>query len=228
MPQRSASARPRRTSIRRNAPPGKKPRRLRNSAGTTTWRALLGISLRKRRTARCWRELSRPAGLSPRAVRRCSAAGPGREWHDSAARFEIAQERLRRRRAPQVRRDFPFARDPGVVDLVDIGEPLDPRAPGIRVVVEEVRADGVTAQAPPGVASPAAHPVGTERDRVNGRHLETGVMKARMAAGDESEDVMVAWPGVEEGHETVDSVTHPEAEHVGVEAGHLDRKRGEQ
>src|ERR1700736_92104 len=103
-----------------------------------------------------------------------------------------------------MRGDVPFAGDPAVVDLVDVGEPLDPRTPRVGVVVEEVRPDRVTSQSPPGVASPAAHPVGTERDRVDGRHLEAGVMKARMAAGDEPEDVMVPGTRVEERHQAVD------------------------
>jgi hypothetical protein len=86
--------------------------------------------------------------------------------------------------------------------------------------VEEVRADGATAQAPPGVAALGAHPVGAESDRIDGRHLEAGVVEAPVAAGDEPEDVVVAGSGVEERHQAVDPVTHAKPEHLGVELGH--------
>ena len=52
---------------------------------------------------------------------------------------------------------------------------------GIGVVVEEVGADRVPPQAPAGVPAPGAHPVGAERDRVDGRHLEAGVVEAAVA-----------------------------------------------
>src|SRR5580693_931014 len=92
-----------------------------------------------------------------------------------AGGFVVGEEGLRRRRAPQVRGDVPVVGHPAVIDLVDVGEPLDPRAPGVRVVVEEVRSDGVAAQAPARVASLGAHPVGADRDRVDGGNLEAGV-----------------------------------------------------
>src|SRR6266498_254292 len=140
----------------------------------------------------------------------------------------VGEEGLGRRGAPQVRRDLPVAGDPGVVDLVDVGEPLDPRTPGIRVVVEEVRADRVAAQAPPGLASPSAHPVSAERDRVDGGHLEAGVVEPAVRAADEPEDVVVAGPGVEERHEAADTVTDPQPQHLGIEVGHLLGLRSEQ
>ena len=99
---------------------------------------------------------------------------------------------------------------------------------GIRVVVEEVRADGVAAQAPAGLPAPAAHPVGADRDRVDGRHLEAGVVEAAVGAGDEPEDVVVARPGVEERDQARDPVADPQAQHLGVELGHLLGLRGEQ
>src|SRR6266508_2565749 len=123
-----------------------------------------------------------------------TASGPGPSR--SVAGFEVVQKCLRRWRAPQMRGDVPVACNPLVVDLVDVGEPFDPGTPGVRVVVEEVRADGVTAQAPSRLAPPGAHPVGAERDRVDGRHLEAAVMEAAVAAGDEPEDVVIAGPGV--------------------------------
>jgi hypothetical protein len=58
--------------------------------------------------------------------------------------------------------------------------------------------------APAGVASPGAHPVGADRDRVDGRHLEAGVVEAAVGAGDEAEHVVIAGAGVEERDEAVD------------------------
>src|SRR5271155_3340855 len=89
----------------------------------------------------------------------------------------VVEEGLGWRGAPQVRGDLPVVGHPAVVDLVDIGEPFDPRAPRIGVVVEEVRPDGVPAQAPARTAAAGAHPVGADRDRVDGRHLEAGVVE---------------------------------------------------
>src|ERR1700733_8787385 len=51
----------------------------------------------------------------------------------SGLRLGVGQEGGRGRCAPQVRRDFPVVGHPAVVDLVDVGEPLDPGAPGVRV-----------------------------------------------------------------------------------------------
>src|SRR6266545_4309545 len=157
----------------------------------------------------------------------------GRHWPRRVPRVStrgllVGEEGLGRRGAPQVRWDLPVAGDPGVVDLVDVGEPLDPRTPGIRVVVEEVRADRVAAQAPPGLASPSAHPVSAERDRVDGGHLEAGVVEPAVRAADEPEDVVVAGPGVEERHEAADTVTDPQPQHLGIEVGHLLGLRSEQ
>jgi hypothetical protein len=87
--------------------------------------------------------------------------------------------------------------------------------------VEEVRADGVAAKAPSGLASLGPHPVGADGDRIEGRHLEAGVVEATVATGDEAEDVVVAGPGIEESHQAVDPVAHPKAQHLGVEVGHL-------
>ncbi len=67
----------------------------------------------------------------------------------------------------------------------------------------------------PAVPAPGAHPVRAERDRVDGRHLEAGVVEAPVAAGDEPEDVMVARPGVEERHQPADPVADPQAQHAG-------------
>ena len=70
-----------------------------------------------------------------------------------AGGFLVGEEGLGRRGAPQVRRDVPVAGYPAVVDLVDVGEPLDPRAPRVGVVVEEVRSDGVAAYPPARLAA---------------------------------------------------------------------------
>src|SRR5579859_1575650 len=146
-----------------------------------------------------------------------------------AGGFGVGEEGLGRRRAPQVRRDVPVAGYPAVVDLVDVGEPLDPRAPRVGVVVEEVRSDGMAAYPPARLAALAAHAVGADRDRVDGRDLETGVVEAAVGAGDEAEDVVVAWSGVEEGHQVVvDRVAEPQPQHLGVELRHPGRLRGEQ
>src|ERR1035438_5863910 len=134
-----------------------------------------------------------------------AGSGPGGGWDPgpdpsrSGLGLLIGQELRRRRGAPQVRRDLPVAGYPAIVDLVDIGKPLDPGAPRVRVVVEEVRADGVTAQAPAGLAALGTHPVGADRDRVDRRHLEAGVVETAVGAGDEPEDVMITWAGVQEG-----------------------------
>ena len=78
----------------------------------------------------------------------CSSSGK-RQWLvPGQVGFLVGQEGPGWRGAPQVRGDVPVAGHPAVVDLVDVGEPLDPRAPRIGVVVEEVRPDGVPAQAP--------------------------------------------------------------------------------
>ena len=147
----------------------------------------------------------------------------------AAGGFLVGEEGLGRRRAPQVRGDVPVVGHPAVVDLVDVGEPLDPRAPRIGVVVEEVGSDGVTAQAPARFAALGAHSVGADRDRVDGRDLEAGVVEAAVGAGDEPEDVMVARPGVQERHHVVvDRVADPQPEHLGVELGHPCGLRGEQ
>src|SRR5580693_6430663 len=116
----------------------------------------------------------------------------------SRLRLLVTEEGLGWRRAPQVRGDVPVVGHPAVVDLVNVGEPLDPRAPRIGVVMEEVRSDGVAAQAPARLAALGAHPVGAHRDRVDGRDLEAGMVETAVGAGDEPEDVVVAWPGVQE------------------------------
>src|ERR1019366_2294407 len=85
----------------------------------------------------------------------------------------------------------------------------------------------MAAQPPPLVVSLAAHPIGAERNRVDGGHLEAGVVEARMAAGDEPENVMIPGPGIEERHEAVDPVADAKPEHLGVEVGHLLRLRRE-
>src|SRR5580704_15602718 len=103
----------------------------------------------------------------------------------SASGFLVGEEGLGWRRTPQVRGDVPVVGHPAVVDLVDVGEPLDPRAPRIGVVVEEVRSDGVAAQAPARLAALGAHPVGAHRDRVDGRDLEAGMVETAVGAGDE-------------------------------------------
>jgi hypothetical protein len=55
------------------------------------------------------------------------------------------------------------------------------------------------------------------------------VVEAAVGAGDEPEDVVVAWPGVQERHQVVvDGVADPQPEHLGVELGHLHGLRGEQ
>src|SRR3984957_1811943 len=129
-----------------------------------------------------------------------SFVGAGVGGFGSAGGFLVGEEGLGRRRAPQVRGDIPVVGHPAVVDLVDVGEHLDPRAPRIGVVVEEVRSDGVAAQAPACLVALGAHPVGADRDRVDGRDLEAGVVEAAVGAGDEAEDVVIARPGVQERH----------------------------
>ena len=84
------------------------------------------------------------------------------------------------------------------------------------------------AEARAGLAALLPHPVGAQRDRVDRRHLEAGMVEPTVAASDEPEHMVVTASGVEEGHLPVDGVADPQAEHVGVEPGHLLGLGGEQ
>jgi hypothetical protein len=95
--------------------------------------------------------------------------------------------------------------------------------------VEEVRPDGVPAQAPARTAAADAHPVGADRDGVDGRHLEAGVVEAPVGAGDEAEHVVVAGSGIEERDPVVvDGVADAQPQDLGVEVGHRAGLGGEQ
>src|SRR5919106_2315020 len=207
------------------------------TASRTASRPVTGSALPKRKTTSGVRWVTNLSGLKASMSEKTLATslamtGLLREGlvmsSASAAGFEVAQECLRWWGAPEVWWNVPFPSDPAVVDLVDVGEPFDPRTPGIRVVVEEVRADGVAAQPPSCVSSPAAHAIGAKGDGVDGWHLEASVVEARVAAGDEPEDVVVAGSGVQECHQVMDAVADAQAEHCGVEVRHLLRLGCEQ
>src|SRR6202050_1756725 len=76
---------------------------------------------------------------------------------------------------------------------------------------------------------PGSHPVGAERDRVDGRNLEAGVVEARMSRCDEPEHVVVTGTRVQERDAVmVDHVADSQAKHADVEGGHRGRPGGKE
>src|SRR4026209_288451 len=114
--------------------------------------------------------------LNP-VTRTCRVATPR-----LALQLAVEAEVVGHRRPPAVERVGlrEVARLPRALlgDVVEVMEVLGERAPGVAAVIEEVRADDVTAQAPAGLPAGLLHPHGPHRDLVHAADLERGVVKA--------------------------------------------------
>src|ERR1700720_4634415 len=81
--------------------------------------------------------------------------------------FAVVVKRAGHGATPHGRRDVPFAADPLFCDGVDVAVVLDPAAPGIADVGEQVGPQRVSAQPPALVVAVLAHCLRTDRDLVD-------------------------------------------------------------
>src|SRR5579871_2224780 len=142
----------------------------------------------------------------------------------SSLRLEIsvhflAPELGRPFRAPDVGQLVPVASLPLVADAVHVGVVLDPTAPRVANIVEEVRGERVPAGAKALLESRIAHAPYAEADVVDAGDLEAGVLESPMGAGNEPEAMMVD-DAVARRHErnlAFRPVAGAQAQHVGEE-----------
>src|SRR5487761_510068 len=124
---------------------------------------------------------------------------PDRSAWPRLARLQIgvhlAIPELRRRfGTPSVRQAFPIAALPALGDLVHVGVILDPAAPRIAGVMEQVGRDRVAARTETFLISGRAHPPGAVAEIVEAGDLEARMLEAAVAAVDQAEAMVIGDP----------------------------------
>src|SRR5881628_173946 len=140
----------------------------------------------------------------------------------SGQELAVQAEVLGHRRTPTVERVRlgEVARLPRALlgNVVEVVEVLREAPPGVADVIEEVRADHVTAESPSRLAARLLHLRGAHRDLVHGADLERPVVEARSLRHEEREVVVVRGAAQEDDHlaRPVGEL-HPEHARVEVE-----------
>src|SRR5262245_16841680 len=152
-------------------------------------------------------------------------------WLSSTLQLSIAAEVLGHRRPPAIER-IGFREIAGLPracfrDVVEIMVVLGPRAPRVARVIEEVRADDVTAQTPAGWAPMVQPALPAQRDLVDAADLERAVVEAGPVRLEQGQIVMVG-RAAQERDDAVATVGELQPKHARVEVDLPVERAGEE